>query len=85
MIEKQTTLSEVNTSDSSKKRVQLDFSPRMFDTLNELTSRIDAASRAELIRRAISIYSVLLDESDAGNRVEIVNPKTGEKNRLVLP
>jgi len=67
------------------KRVQLDMSLKMFDLISELESRIDASSRAEVLRRATSVFAVLLDALDEGKRIEIFDPKTGQRERLVVP
>jgi len=70
---------------SDRKRVQLDMSPKMFDLINELMERMGAASRAEVVRRAVSVYAVLLDAHEAGKRVEVHDPENGQKERLILP
>jgi hypothetical protein len=70
---------------SDRKRVQLDLSQKVFDLINDLADRMGAASRAEVVRRALSVYAVLLDEHEAGKRVEVHDPETGQKERLILP
>jgi len=74
-----------SASNSDRKRVHLDLSQKMFDLINELAGRMGAASRAEVVRRAVSVYAVLLDEHEAGKRVEVHDPSTGQRERLILP
>lgn len=71
-----------NTLD--KQRVQLDLTPKMSDLLDDLVGRTDAASRAEVIRRAISIYNLLLLETEKGKRIEIAGPRSGDRERVLL-
>jgi metal-responsive CopG/Arc/MetJ family transcriptional regulator len=67
-----------------KQRVQLDLSPKMAELLDDLVNRTDAASRAEVIRRAISIYNLLLLETEKGKRVELSGPRHGDRERVLL-
>ena len=66
-----------------RQRIQLDLTPKMADLLDDLVERTGAASRAEVIRRAISVYNLLLLETEKGRRIEVAGPR-GERERVLL-
>jgi Arc/MetJ-type ribon-helix-helix transcriptional regulator len=68
-----------------KLRVQLELSEKMRELIDRLVVETEASSRAEVIRRALSIYAIVLDEAAAGKRVEVVDTQTKERERLILP
>ena len=63
--------------------MQFVLSPAMHEKLEQLVATTGLATRAEVLRRAISIYAVLLDEEKAGAKVELVGPDSVRK-RLIL-
>ncbi len=65
-----------------KTRIQLDVSEKMLDLIDDLVEDTGAATRAELIRRSLSIYALLLKETKASGRVEI--SKGNRRVRLLL-
>jgi len=67
-----------------KQRFQFDLSPKMAELLDRLVADTGAATRAEVLRRAISIFGMLCDETSAGKRIEIADPKTGARDRLLV-
>lgn len=69
-----------------KVRVQLDLHPEMMVLIDRLVEQTCSASRAEVLRRAISLYAILLDEKQAGKRIEVIDPKHKKiRERLILP
>lgn len=65
--------------DMSKTRVQLDMSERAVEQLDALRDRLDAASRAEVVRRALK----LLDAATADG-AEIVLRAAGQPDRVLV-
>ncbi len=65
-------------------RIQLDMTEKMRDLLDALVGESQAATRAEVIRRAISIYALLIREKKAGNRLELVSKKSRTRRELLL-
>ena len=51
------------------KRVQLDMSPRPLARLQRLQERLEAASYAETIKRALWVHETLLDLAEGGGRI----------------
>ncbi len=64
--------------------VTMELSDKMNDLMNDLQKRADAPNRAEVIRRAVSIYDVLLADFQAGNPIRIVDRQTGKVNELIV-
>jgi hypothetical protein len=58
-------------------RVSLDVSPKFNALLEKLMQDTNAPTRAEVLRRAVSLYAVLLDDTNKGNKVIIENEKRG--------
>jgi len=52
--------------------------------LDALKKRTDAASVTEVIRRALALYGLLIEETSGGGRL-FVEPATGERRQVVLP
>src|SRR5947207_2116173 len=67
---------------SESTRVQFEFSPNMLKLLNRLVQETEATTRAEVVRRAISVYALILDESKLDKELMFVNRKTKESERF---
>lgn len=64
-------------------RLQLELPDSIQDALDRIGQNLGVATRAEIIRRAISYLDVLVTESKAGSRIEIVDSR-GERRQLVV-
>ena len=53
-------------------KVQFEFSERALGRLDEIKEIADATTRAEVVRRALSIYGFLLEKSAAGYTIHLV-------------
>jgi metal-responsive CopG/Arc/MetJ family transcriptional regulator len=62
-----------NVKDSStpqnKARVQFDFSKESLAKLDEIKSTVNAATRAEVIRRALTLYTEILEAETRGAKI----------------
>lgn len=65
-------------------RIQLDLTDAMRDLLDRLVEETGAASRAEVLRRAVSVYALFIDEKKAGCRLELVATKGKGRREVVL-
>ena len=70
-------------SDAAKKRVQFDFTPKALDRLDLLGERINATTRAEVVRRALELLDVVSDGATKGHSI-IVRTPDGREKELVL-
>lgn len=66
-------------------RLQFDFSPEAVVSLDELTERIDSASRAETVRRAVACFKLLVDRLSDGGHLFIEHGDKREEVALVIP
>lgn len=73
---------EKNNKTTEKVRIQLELTPAMSAKLEQLVERTGISTRAEVLRRAISIFALLLDEEKAGNRIELVEGDS--RKRLII-
>ena len=69
--------------DKHKTRIQLDLSDPMVELLDGLVRDTEAATRAEVLRRAVSVFALLISEKKAGRSLEIVG-KNGKRRQIVL-
>lgn len=69
-------------SGTPKVRVQFDFSKESLDKLDELVSTLSAATRAEVIRRALTLFTEVVDADRRGAKIYIREPD-GEMVRLM--
>lgn len=68
---------------SNKIRLQFDFSKRSLDKLDELVETLGADTRAEIITRALTVYTELLGAQERGNKLILRDP-AGEEKELLL-
>jgi uncharacterized protein (UPF0305 family) len=70
-------------SSSSKARVQFDFSKESLDKLDEIKDTVNASTRAEVIRRALTLFTEVLEAENRGAKV-MFQEKDGTLARLML-
>lgn len=58
-------------------RIACELSPKSFERLAQLREQIDAMSNIEVIRRALSLFALLVSEVRSGGEVHLVR-KSGE-------
>jgi metal-responsive CopG/Arc/MetJ family transcriptional regulator len=54
---------------SDKARVQFDFSKESLDKLDEIVNTINASTRAEVIRRALTLFTEVLAAEKRGAKI----------------
>jgi hypothetical protein len=59
------------TKTNTKQRVQFDFSPEALQRLEDIKERIDASTKAEVIRNALKLYEWLITEVDPEYTLEV--------------
>ena len=69
----------------TKHRVQIDMSSRALNQLDEIRKRIDAGSRAEVVRNALRVYAYILQERDRGFEVSLLKRMNDREVEVVLP
>ena len=68
----------------SKKQVSFKFDDELVDRLEALQEQFHAASKAEAIRKSLNLASVLASASAQGVNIILENPKTNERQQLVI-
>jgi len=68
-----------------KVRVQFDLAKGMADHVDQLAEETALFSRAEVIRRALSIYGLLVKCVREGRTIEVVDKDGKRAELLVLP
>ena len=66
-----------------KQRVQFDFLPEALDRLDALVNETGAASRAEVVRRALVLYDRMLEAEKEGNEI-VLKTRKGEEQKVIL-
>lgn len=70
---------------TKKVRVEFDFTEPALEKLNELVERLEADSRAEVVRRSLALMDYLTSEQD-GTGIEVhLHYPSGEQLRLLPP
>lgn len=59
-------------------RVQFEMQPESIDRLKALRDRTEAASYAEVVRRALQLYEFVVEEADKGSELSIRSEEKGE-------
>ena len=58
-----------NKVTTDKARVQFDFSKESLDKLDEIVEKVNASTRAEVIRRALTLFTEILAAEKRGAKV----------------
>jgi Arc/MetJ-type ribon-helix-helix transcriptional regulator len=66
VVEKEKSVKKVVTE---KARVQFDFSKDSLDKLDELVESVNASTRAEVIRRALTVFTEILAAEKRGAKI----------------
>lgn len=65
------------------KRVQLDLQDKSMARLQELKSKTEASSYAEVVKNALRLYEAVVAEAEAGNSF-LVRAPSGETREYVV-
>ena len=66
-----------NATEGKYRRVQLDFSGEAFDELEALRKKLNAASKAEVIRSALGVLRWAANHVSEGNKIKVERKKEG--------
>jgi metal-responsive CopG/Arc/MetJ family transcriptional regulator len=66
------------------KRVQFDFQPEAIDRLDDLVVETGAASRAEVVRRALALFDRVLEGERDGMKLLLRAPNGAEQQVVLL-
>ena len=69
---------------TAKVRITLEVSVSVRARLESVQARMEAPSMTEVIRRAVAVYSAVLDAQDAGLPV-VARDADGRETELLLP
>ena len=56
---------------NNKQRIQFDFSTEALQRLEDLKDKVDASTKAEVIRNALKLYEWLVSQADSDHIIEI--------------
>ncbi len=59
------------TKPSAKQRVQFDFSPEALKRLETMQQRLDAPTKAEVVRNALKLYEWFITQIDPDSTIEV--------------
>jgi len=60
---------ELKLVEKDRVRVQFDFSKQSLERLDEIVKEVNAATRAEVIRRALTLYTEVLSADQRGAKI----------------
>ncbi|MHC4663039.1 MAG: ribbon-helix-helix protein, CopG family [Planctomycetota bacterium] len=66
-----------------KKRLQFDFTLEAVDRIDELAGKLNASSRAEVVRRALSLLEHVIDVA-SDESVVMVKDKSGNLREVLI-
>ena len=68
----------------AKIRINLDMPLAVKDRITDIRDQTNADSMGEVIRRAVTVYDLILSEQALGNTVVIRSPSNGDKQIIVV-
>lgn len=77
-------VSEEETKESPRHRLQLDFSPEAYSRLLEVRRKSDARTNAEVVRNALRLYEWFLEQKQNKYRLQLVKDDTLKEVEIVL-
>lgn len=66
------------------KRVQFDLPEKSMARLQELKSKTEAASYAEVVKNALRLYEALIQETQAGNKFLVCDSAGSTKEYVIF-
>ena len=69
---------------SSTKRVQLDLPERSMARLQDLRTKTEATSYAEVVKNALRLYEAVIEEAEAGNQFLVREPGGATKEYKIF-
>jgi hypothetical protein len=72
------------TEESTRQRVQLDFSPEAYNRLTALRKKAEARTNAELVRNALRLYEWFLEQKDKERKIHVVDGDNVKEVELVF-
>lgn len=67
----------------TQKRVQINLSERAYNRLEELKSKTDALSAADVVREALRVYEALVDEVNSGKTIVLEDPDKPNQKEII--
>ena len=71
-------------TNDDKIRIQLDLTPQQTATVDQLEVDTEASTRAEVLRRAISFYAILIAEKKKGHNLVMTNADGTHIRELII-
>ena len=68
---------------SEKTRITLDLSPEFYTRLESLEERVDAESKAQVIREALRLYEYMVERHLEGDKF-VARTQAGEEETIVF-
>ena len=72
------------TKTTTKQRVQFDFSTEALKRLETMQERLDAPTKAEVVRNALKVYEWLITQIDPDSTIEILDKDGKSQFRIPL-
>ncbi len=72
------------STESVRRRLQLDFSEKAFNKLNELKDKADVRTNAELVRNALRLYEWFLEQRDEDAKIHVVKGSEAKEVELIF-
>ena len=64
-----------NTNSNSKPRVQFEFSPEAFKRLEDMREKLNAPTKAEVLRKSLKLFEWFSNEVDQDYVIEVQDEK----------
>ena len=68
-------------SSTERVRLNLEFPPQIYDQMQEVQRRSNAASLTEVLRRSLALYDLVTEHVDGGGDIVLVD-RDGTKEKL---
>lgn len=64
---------QIETRAQTKQRIQFDFTPEALKRLDDLKEKVEASTKAEVIRNALKLYEWFATQVDPTDIIEVKN------------
>lgn len=69
---------------SNTKRVQIDLPERSMTRLQDLRTKTEATSYAEVVKNALRLYEAVVEEAEQGNKFYVRTPEGEAREYLIF-
>jgi hypothetical protein len=75
---------QTKKASTEKVRLNLEFPPQVYEQIQEVQKRSNAASLTEVLRRSLALYDLVTEHTSEGGAIKLAHPDGTEELLRIL-